>query len=152
VNAKFQAAIELFPEYMITLLETPPVPINELKKIPKKGVYVFYENGKPIYVGRSRNLSRRFNQHSRQNSNHNSATFAFKIAKQDAKNDGVLVKKTRNKLQTDEKFVPYFDKAKHRVSNMMLQVKEISDPVEQTLFEVYASLELKTEYNNWDTH
>ena len=38
-----------------------------------------------------------------------------------------------------------------RVSKMQIRVIEIEDPVEQTLFEVYASLELETK-NEWGTH
>ena len=150
MNEKFKEIVEKFPGYMRKLLEKPPVPANELKDIPKKGIYVFFENSKPIYVGRSRNLTQRFKQHSQQSSDFNSASFAFMIAKLNAKKDGVPIKKTRTTLH--EKFIPYFDKAKSRVSNMLVQVTEVNDPVEQTLFEVYASLELKTEYNKWETH
>ena len=152
MNAEFQATIELFPGYMKELLRYPPVRINELEKIPKQGIYVFYEDGKPIYVGRSRNLSQRFDQHSRQSSNHNSATFAFKIAKQDAANEKVDLKKTREVLQVDPNFLPFFNKAKKRVSEMKIQVIDIEKPIEQVLFEVYAALELKTPYNDWKTH
>ena len=39
-----------------------------------------------------------------------------------------------------------------RVSEMQVQVLQMDDPIEQTLFEVYADLDLKTGYNTWDTH
>lgn len=39
-----------------------------------------------------------------------------------------------------------------KFSEMQVQVLQMGDPIEQTLFEVYAALELKTEYNNWETH
>jgi len=152
VNAEFQATIELFPGYMRELLRYPPVSANELKNIPKQGIYIFYEDDKPIYVGRSRNLSKRFKQHSQQSSDHNSATFAFKIAKQDAAKEKVEIKKTREILQVDPDFLPFFNKAKKRVSEMKIQVIDIENAVEQTLFEVYAALELKTPYNDWRTH
>ena len=152
MNAEFQATIELFPGYMKELLRELPVPANELKKIPNQGIYVFYEDDKPIYVGRSRNLSQRFKQHRQQSSNHNSATFAFMIAKQDAAKKKLNIHKTREELQIDPDFLPFFKNAKKRVSEMKIQVIDIDDPVEQTLFEVYAALELKTLYNNWKTH
>jgi hypothetical protein len=113
---------------------------------------VFYENGKPIYVGRSKNLRQRFRQHRHQSSGHNSATFAFMIARLDAEKEGVNIKRTREDLQNDPVFSPIFSKTKKRVSEMLIRVLPMDDPIEQTLFEVYAALELNTEYNNWETH
>jgi len=149
---KYQEIINRFPEYMKKLTEDSPVHISELKNIPKMGIYVFYENGRPIYVGRSRNLTQRFRQHRQHSSRHNSATFAFMIAKQDAEKSGVDIKRTREELQNDSVFFPIFIKAKKRVSEMHVQVIQMDDPIEQTLFEVYAALELKTEHNSWETH
>ena len=137
---------------MKKLTKDSPVPISELKNIPKRGIYVFYENGRPIYVGRSRNLTQRFRQHHQQSSRHNSATFAFMISKKDAEKSGVDIKRSREELQNDPVFIPIFIKAKKRVSEMHVQVIQMDDPIEQTLFEVYAALELKTKHNSWDTH
>lgn len=134
------------------LTRSSPVSVNEIKNIPKQGIYVFYEDNKPIYVGRSRNLSQRFKQHGQQSSNHNSATFAFMIAKRDAEKEKVDLTKTREVLQNDPTFSPLFKKAKERVSKMKVQVIAVEDPIEQTLFEVYAALELNTPYNDWKTH
>ena len=41
---------------------------------------------------------------------------------------------------------------KERVSKMRIKVVDVWLPIEQTFFEVYASLELKTPYNEWGTH
>lgn len=152
MNAEFQAIIELFPGYMKELLKSPPVPANELKNVPKQGIYVFYEDNKPIYVGRSKNFRQRFKQHSQMSSNHNSATFAFIIAKHDAEKKNIDLNKTRDELQVDPDFLPFFKNAKERVSEMKIKVIDIENPIEQTLFEVYAALELKTPYNDWETH
>ena len=81
MNKKFEEKISRFPEYMKTLTKDPPVPPSELKNISKKGMYVFYENGKAVYVGRAKNFRQRFGQHRRKSSGQESATFAFKIAK-----------------------------------------------------------------------
>jgi len=152
MNTKYQDIISRFPNYMKKLTDDSPVLPYELENIPKRGIYVFYENGKPIYVGRSKNLKQRFRQHRQQSSGHNSATFAFMIAKLDAEKVGVDIKRTREELQDDPVFSPIFSKTKKRVSEMQVQVLQMDDPIEQTLFEVYAALELNTEYNNWETH
>jgi predicted GIY-YIG superfamily endonuclease len=142
---------------MNRLKENSPVLFFNLENIPKRGIYVFYEKGRPIYVGRSRNLKQRFRQHKQQSSDHHSATFAFMIALQDAEKAGIEMKKdgkkmTRDVLQKDPAFRKIFSDAKRRVAGMQVQVISIDDPIEQTLFEVYAALELNTEYNHWDTH
>jgi predicted GIY-YIG superfamily endonuclease len=157
MKIEFQEIINRFPGYMTELKKLPPVPTSELQNIPKRGIYVFYEDNKPIYVGRSKNLRQRFRQHGQPSSDHHSATFAFMIAKQDAEKNGVKMKKngknkTRKELQDDDHFSPYFINAKKRVSDMQVQVIPMEDAIEQTLFEVYAALELNTEYNKWDTH
>lgn len=152
MNVQFQRTIERFPQYMTELLKTAPVQFNQLKDIPKQGIYVYYENDKPIYVGRSKNLRQRLRQHYQQSSDHHSATFAFMVAKQDAKKRGYNLKGTRDTLQKEDAFSQVFAEAKSRVRNMKIQIIQVDDPVEQTLFEVYAALELKTEYNKWETH
>ena len=152
MNRTFEDIISTFPERMRELTEKTPVPVSSLKNIPAQGIYVFYENGKAIYVGRSRNLRQRFRQHRQQSSGHHSATFAFMIARQDAEKAGVDVNRTRDQLQTDPRFDLLFKKAKKRVAEMHVQVLSMDDPIELTLFEVYAALDLKTEYNTWDTH
>ncbi|MGV8130327.1 MAG: GIY-YIG nuclease family protein [Methanolinea sp.] len=152
MNNQFQTIIEKFPEYMTNLLKTTPVHYSELKDIPKRGIYVYYENDNPIYVGRSQNLRQRLRQHRQQSSDHHSATFAFLIARRDAHKKGLQIKGTREELQNDPNFYQFFADAKLRIHNMKVQIFQIEDPIEQTLFEVYASLELKTEYNTWETH
>jgi predicted GIY-YIG superfamily endonuclease len=47
----------------------------------KKGVYVFIEGDKAVYVGKTDNLGSRLKQHTADNSTHYSANFAFKIAR-----------------------------------------------------------------------
>jgi hypothetical protein len=152
MSRTFEDIISTFPERMRELTERPPIPVSGLENIPVQGIYVFYENGKAIYVGRSRNLKQRFRQHRQQSSDHHSATFAFMIARQDAEKAGVNVERTRDDLEKDSIFSRYFSEAKKRVSDMQVQVLSMDDPIEQTLFEVYAALDLKTEYNTWDTH
>ncbi len=152
MNVEFQKIIEKFPGYMNELQGVPPVSYSELNDIPKMGVYVYYENEKPVYVGRSKNIRQRFRQHRQQSSGHNSATFAFRLAKHDAEKRGIDIHRTREKLQNDDKFIPIFSESKRRVSVMKIQVIQMNDPVEQTLFEVYAALKMKTEYNTWETH
>lgn len=58
---KFDEIIGQFPHLMDMLNDSDFVDRNQLKN--EKGIYVFYENDAPQYVGRTRNLKRRLNEH-----------------------------------------------------------------------------------------
>jgi hypothetical protein len=126
---------------------------DEVDDQPRKGIYVFYENGKPIYVGRSNRLKGRILEHGRPSSTHNSAPFAFNIAKERAKRAKIDTNKSRGALEKEGKFGEMFRQAKERVAKMQVRVLRLDDQVYQTIFEVYASLQLKTtRYNSFHTH
>jgi uncharacterized protein (UPF0297 family) len=126
---------------------------DDLNSVPVKGVYVFYENGQPTYVGRSNNVRRRIQQHGRPSSGHNIAPFAFNLAKDIlTKNEQLTGNETREELEQLPEFIESFSLQKQRVANMEVRVVSISDQIEQTLFEVYAALSLDTKYNDFATH
>jgi len=152
MNNKFKEIIDQFPELMQQLVDSPLRQRNSLGDIPKKGIYVFYENEKPIYVGRSNRMKDRIQEHGRKSSYHNTATFAFILAKKITNEQGIDIKKNRDALESDSTFSDIFIKQKERVSRMNVRVIEINDPIIQTIFEVYVSMELNTEYNDFDTH
>jgi hypothetical protein len=58
----------------------------------------------------------------------------------------------RSSLQITPEFRELFQAAKQRVREMSVRLVEISDPIEQTLFEVYVALALNTHYNDFGTH
>ena len=152
MNAKFEEIINHIPDLMQQLVKSPLRQRNSLGDIPKKGIYVFYENNKPIYVGRTNRMKVRIQEHGRKSSYHNSATFAFILAKEKANEQGIDINKNRNALESDSTFRNIFLEQKERVSGMKVRVIEINDPIIQTIFEVYVSMELNTEYNDFDTH
>jgi hypothetical protein len=66
------------PELLQTLKSGKLRSPDNQGRLPDKGCYVLYENGKPIYVGRSKNLRNRINQHVGDTV---SATFTYLLAK-----------------------------------------------------------------------
>lgn len=46
------------------------------------GIYMFLEAGKSLYVGRTRDVRKRHDQHTRRSRGHNGAPFAFKLARE----------------------------------------------------------------------
>jgi hypothetical protein len=152
VTKEFDQMIAEMPSLLLKLQGAELLSRDGLHDIPQRGVYVLFEDGKPIYVGRSDRLKDRLLEHSRQSSTHNSAPFAFKLAKEKAVRRGIDISRVRNELEKNPTFTDLFAEAKKRVSLMKIRTVQIDSPVMQTLFEVYAALALKTPYNDFDTH
>ena len=124
-----------------------------------EGIYVLYEDNLPIYVGRSDRLADRLLEHSRPSSGSESASFAFNLAKKKFRenNSGRELETdsmSRKDFAKDPTFKPLFAAAKKRVSEMQVRVVEVTDPIEQSLLEVYAHLDLGTdpELNSFENH
>jgi len=152
MNIKFKKIVDKFPVLIEQLVNSPARPWSNLGSLPQKGIYVFFENKHPIYVGRTNRMKNRIKEHGRPSSTHNSAPFAFNLAKKDAEEKGIDLSGSRIELEKNPNFINLFSKAKERVSKMSVRVIEINDPIIQTLFEVYVSIELNTEFNKFDTH
>ena len=151
LNVKFEKIINTYPALMEKLNKSNYITREDLKKVPDRGIYVFYDGKKPIYVGRSERMRSRLKEHSQQSSGQTSATFAFNLAKSRAKKLGIDITRNRKILEQDPHFSPIYKEEKTRVSKMKFKVIRINNPIKQTLFEVYASIELKTK-QDWGTH
>ena len=150
---KFSEYIRRMPILLNELKATPLLNRNELEDIPKSGIYVFYENDKALYVGRSNRIKLRIQEHSRPSSDHYSATLAFNMAKEKVnykRNEHRLT--TRNELEKAPGFEKAFFLARKQVAEMQVKVIEIEDQIEQAMFEIYVSLALGTELNDFSTH
>lgn len=65
------------------LLAMPPAGHGRLPAgMPLRGVYLFTEADRPLYVGRSNHLRQRVGQHCRASSDHRQAVFAFRLARE----------------------------------------------------------------------
>ncbi len=150
---KFGEYIQRMPILLNELKGKPLLNRNELKDIPKSGVYVLYREGEPLYVGRSNRLKERIQEHGRPSSDHYSATLAFNIAKEIVnykRNEHRLA--TRDDLEKAPGFEKAFFLARKQVAEMQVKIIEIKDQIEQALFEIYAHLTLNTKYNDFSTH
>ena len=135
------------------LVECEPRLRSEFSPVPKvPAIYLLYEDDEPVYVGRTRDLRRRLGDHMRPSNNRYSATFAFRLAKKDAKSSGVSIDRPDAALEADPDFDAIFRAAKKRVASMHVRYLELRDPIEQTLLEVYAAESLATPYNSFETH
>ena len=127
-----------------------------------------------MYVGRSNNLRNRIHTHGQNSTNYNSASFAFRLTLESLGIPSVHFSRrevrvnpklnlqglgiphgyaTREELARNCQFDMAFRQQKERVRHMQVRVVKVDDPIEQTIFEVYATLALGTErYNHFDNH
>ena len=144
----FWEAIDKMKTLMDRLQNSEECGWYEHRKAPSKGVYAFYENGEPIYVGRSNNMGRRIREHGAGGSGRHSATFAFKLLRE-ALNDPEDRAEDIEKAHEDE-----YRQQRERIRAMTFRAVAVSDQLEQTLFEIYAVIQMGTapRYNDFETH
>ena len=152
MSVKFDQSVAKMHKLFKVLESKPFLTKDKLAGIPEQGIYVFYEDGKAIYVGRSDHLKRRLKEHSRKSSK-NSATLAIKMAKKARRNMPTLQSEKKEpplkQLMGNEDFKKEFKYAKCEIAEMKIRCVGIPDPIEQALFEIYAHLELSTEFNEF---
>ena len=161
----FDDVVKKMPEYLKGLKDCEPFTPDERgylrrngEPLPKiKGVYCLYEGDEPLYIGRTNNIRNRVLAHRRAGNVNNQAAFAFNIAKEEFEKEHPrrdISGLTRKELERDGDFAPLFTKAKERVRKMSVRFVEIQDPIEQTIFEVYAHMELVTppRFNSFENH
>ncbi len=153
--ARFREIEQELPNLLSALLDSRAYTRGTLPAVPKvSGVYLFTEEGVHRYVGRTRNANRRLGEHTRPKSPHNSAPFAFNIAKAEATTKGLNVTGTRKEISLLPDFISLFTSAKQRVRDMEFRIVRVADATLSTVFEVYASIALGTEgeFNLFETH
>ena len=155
MHESFRQHVESLHPSFENLLACPSFTFATLpKNLPLAGVYVFSEQGKDLYVGRTNNIRSRIQQHCRPGSGHNTAPFAFRLARE-AQN---ILKATytavgsRENLLRDTAFSDAFIAAKARVRAMDVRVVEESNPLRQALLEMYIAIVLNAPYNDFDNH
>jgi predicted GIY-YIG superfamily endonuclease len=133
------------------LIEMPPISVANLPiNMPISGVYLFTENGKPLYVGRSNTIRKRLQNHCRPSSSSNSAAFAFKLTRKIT--DQITTKITRAALEKDPKFAGVFLEQKARIKKMNVSYVAEFNPITQAILEMYVAVRLNTPYNDFDNH
>ena len=104
MNEEFRKLVDQLPGLLERLVSSPALHRSNLRRLPERGVYVLYEAKEPIYAGRSNRMKERILEHGRPSSRHNSATFAFNLAGEDARKKRIDVSMSRDQLQDDPAF------------------------------------------------
>lgn len=153
MNHSFDCIVSGFPMLLRRLLQREPCDRWCLGDTPKRGIYVFFENGAPVYVGRSSNLRSRLLSHGCPSSDRYSATFALRLAKEEAQRQGMTIKRRKGaELEADPEFRDIFAAMRDRVAKMQIKYVEVDDANTQALFEIYVHMALQTPHNDFENH
>jgi hypothetical protein len=123
--------------------------------VAERGVYLFTENGRHLYIGRSNRLLERYKNHWGTSKTVREAAFAVKLAREATGFVKATYKKGPGSLKhlaLRPEFIAAFSAAKARIRAMEYRWVEEIDPTCQCLLEIYASVALATPYNDFDTH
>ena len=109
---------------------------------------MLYEEDEPIYVGRSNRMRERIREHGAESSDRHSATLAFRLLRE------ALHQPSGRAEDIERNHAEAFRHQRQRVRNTTFRAVSIVDQLEQTLFEIYAILEMGTDskYNDFETH
>jgi len=155
LDVRFALMISVLHERLHTLVNAPPFVYSEKPRgLARSAVYLFSEERRPLYIGRTNNFSKRLSQHCRKSASHNHSPFAFRLAREAA---GILEasysgENTRERLAALPEFANAFRAAKERLGRMQIQYVEEPDQTRQALLEIYCAVALSTPYNDFGTH
>ena len=155
MDNRFRAHVEALHPSLLDLIAMAPVSAPTLPRgMPARGVYLFSEGERHLYVGRTNRLRQRLLEHGRQSSGHNSAPFAFLLARKATGRTTATYQTngSRGQLEADPLFAAAFTAAKQRVRAMNIRFVEQLVPLGQALLEIYVAVALQTPHNDFDTH
>ncbi|MGJ0424533.1 hypothetical protein [Methylocystis sp.] len=150
MSPEFQQAVESLHAKFEHLIESAPH--EKGAALPQKGVYLFSENGRAFYVGRSNNIPQRRRQHTLRCSQTNQAALAALMARAETKRKVDYRKGARERLLQDQEFMDAFRRAKERVRAMEFRAVAEPDQTRQALLEIYCAITLKTPHNDFGVH
>lgn len=134
------------------LMESDALPLAPKAAWKKLGaIYVFFQDGKAEHVGRTRNLQGRIRGHL--SDSHYSASFAFKQTRRELsliatyKPEG-----SRAALFAEEGFRAAFRNQSQRLRGMTMRFLTVECPVDQYLLELYTTMELGLNLDEFNTH
>lgn len=152
MNEELRSLLAQMDPLLVKLKACPPETFATRKKLPDRGVYVFYDGEKALYVGRSNQIWKRIGTHGREGASQEQASFAFRLL---AKNYNLTVGHGTgaNRSQVAKRYAAEFREQKRRVRSMTVRAVAVTDDTKSYFFEAYAILALgTTEFNKFEPH
>jgi hypothetical protein len=153
MSKRFDAAVADLPRLHTQLVESPLRPVaHSVSDLNFAGIYVLYESGKPVYVGISKNLTKRLRNHLERSSN--KAAFAFPRAKDALKiaKASYTARGSRKDLMRDLDFLDAFDRARGEIRNMSVRALREDDSFKLFLLEAYVTSEFGLSLGGFEPH
>lgn len=144
---RFHGISEKLPKLLHQLRTAREWRQGDPERVPRNpGIYLFTRNGRAAYVGQTRNLRQRLAHHAGAKASHNQATYAFSLALEAARRNGLTLTGSRAVIARDLAFAELFRQERERVASMPVRFVTIEDgdPELMTVFEVYAAVMLGT--------
>jgi hypothetical protein len=156
MNETFRQHIEALHPALERLAASAPFKFADLAKqnLPSRGIYLFTEGGRHLYVGRSDSIANRLRLHCRPSAMHNQASFAFRLAREicGVGKASYTAKDARAIQVAAEPLKSTFSGQKARLREMDIRVVEEADANRQALLEMYVSIAFGTPYNDFNNH
>ena len=121
MHPKFAALIDSLEPKRLALLEMKPVQYPSLPTtMPARGVYLFSDGERHLYVGRTNTLRKRLGGHCRPSASHATASFAFRRTREETGNHKATYKAegSRAALMQDATFAATFTTAKEWLATL----------------------------------
>ncbi len=158
------------PEVLINLNGSGEYANDNRPPREQRGIYCFFEDGKPLYVGRTSITARtreeggdpstsfrtRYDQHTQDATPPGTAPFAWRLTKEALAKKGIDVPEDwwENRKGTASKIYDEYTAQKARIRKMRVKIATFDDDergVRSHTAEVYAHVQLKTPYNDFST-
>ncbi|MGU9980883.1 hypothetical protein ACJ4V0_12665 [Phreatobacter sp. HK31-P] len=153
VNATFESHTSRIPSLFSALDSAEPFLMQLRRRSAPNApaVYVLFDDGKPVHIGRTRDLRRRLQDHVTKD--HNKASFAFKSARRTLGFKATYKKEgSRKYLMMNQEFIKCFHGNIELLLRMKFKFIEIANSIDQYLLELYAHMEYGLPLDEFDTH
>lgn len=153
MDERFKELVEgLHPSFERLISMAPHSGVPPPLSMPTSGIYLFSDGDRPLYVGRSNRLRKRYFLHI--GGKHNQASFAYRLAAEALSLPPAPYTKdgSRKMVASTEDFIREFARAKGRIRTMNYRYVEETNQTRQALLEIYAAVVLGTPYNEFRTH
>jgi hypothetical protein len=152
MHQAFERVVDALHPKFEALMKSPPVSDRADVPAGTRGIYLFSDGPRHLYVGRSNDIRKRHRGHCR--ASPNSAAFAMRLARQATglKRDYRPGLGNVKQLVKNAVFKQALDDAVEAVSQMSFRFVAEDDPTRQALLEIYVSVVLATPHNDFDNH
>ncbi len=145
----FRALAQQAERKLKELRKAKLMPMAERATFPKApGVYAISKGNSVLYVGLSKNLKRRFAQHT--NGRQYQSMFTIKVARDIYRKNTGDKSTSQTKLYESKKYKKAYKLAANNISRMSVRFVKVEDARLRIVLEVCAGMAFKTKWNDFN--